>query len=317
MLNGIARSWIFVSLLVCSVLPGRDSVATTSATEPKGDHQQNIYWVNDREVLFVGYERDQLEALSASRESQGQLERSVLIWNFESRTLRVLAKASTGILCFYNNSIYYERVDNGAKRRFYGPMGSENPINYSGGLVDVSRCRFSDDQFNNHIQEPRTLNWHRGAVNQTRAIDEWARFYPFKGAYLLLERGLDGKEVELWWAYPAGHSEKINLPGVHWDGYSYLRATRTGILEHRPARRDWALYWVPYVNEEGPRFNFLSAKAKKIRIVDGVVRRYAVSPSGCKVAYLWHPLFPASENPLERLSTLRQIDVCLSSSTHK
>jgi hypothetical protein len=145
-----------------------------------------------------------------------------------------------------------------------------------------------------------TLRGFRQSDLRTTLVTTGIRFYPFRGAYLMAEQGFQGKPSTVWWLYPDGRTERVEMPVGPWDKQgrinSSFAASRAGILVHLPVPMNWSLYAV---------------QSKRIvELVKGAVMRYSVSPDGCKVAYLHQELKPASAKRTERIPVLKALNVC-------
>lgn len=314
-----------VSLILLVASLAFSQARPLAAEEWRGSDGSPLHWINDDEVLFVGYEAEELEKLRSGSKNQFQLSKSIVVWNSRSTSGRILAASAAGVLCFSNGIIVYDRFEEGKRVSYRGPIGSENRLAEEFQFNDGVRCTKTGGQraielehgtleFAANNTDP--LKWLRrdgervtlvGYKNydvRTTYMTSGIRFYTFKGAYLLAEQGFYGKPSTVWWLYPEGTAEKVDMPTGPWDRPSRMvssfTASRAGILIHLPIAGDYNLYAVR------------SGRASVL--LKGFVTRHAISPDGCKIAYLYKAPGPKSDDTLSPIPVLRLLDVCVKAS---
>ena len=324
-----ATSLVFLAILQCvAIIPvyaGEEGYRGMSST--------GLYWIDDEQVLFVGYDSSELEAVANGVKNEFQMTASIYAWNFKKNKARTIATRANGVLCYNNGVILYGKRENGKDVRLLGPIGQEKAIDSSAGIADSVRCKILDhndkesmdhfykkdrieletgilelpESFQGQIvYSPKTtgkrivLNGYRGIDLRTSLVTTGIRYYPFKGGYFMAEQGFNGKRGTAWWLFPDGRTETVSLPKGPWDDGGSLQSsiapTKVGVIVHHQVRKDWGLY--------------LAASSGFGELIKGAVMRYAVSPDGCKIAYFHQPLKGSEKDKLARVPILKILNVC-------
>jgi hypothetical protein len=136
-------------------------------------------------------------------------------------------------------------------------------------------------------------------------------YVEFEDAYLLRARQYTSDAVSAWLLKPNGTVSMIFEPqGQAWErmGWGHYFLTKKGLLI-TGGRGDYA--------KVGTMGGYLISEGKPVRIVPGLLRNVAVSPDGCKVAFV-HVLhsqagadsFRALQVGKPGTRTLKMIDLC-------
>lgn len=303
------------------------------ATLLKADYQNSPYWISDDEVLIMGYVLTKSSSQISGAQKPKTVSQDIILWNTNTGDTQSIATHVGGLLCYYDGNILYDKYTSrpGHLQRFFGPIGSERPID-TRPTLDAVRCRTGNDLKDFSFiasyagPTPRELSLPQGRLFLPQgyygpldfqpngasapiqvgigadAFVSWRttgiRYYPFKGAYLMATDRPPVDRFRFWWLYPDGKKKDIAIAGGPWDRYassSNFQATKAGIIAHVMETGDWDLR---LVGENG--FTNLVSR----------VYRYAVSPDGCKVAYIYQPKVPLQSYPLPNMSMVDGINIC-------
>lgn len=136
-------------------------------------------------------------------------------------------------------------------------------------------------------------------------------YVEFEDAYLLRARQYTSDPVAAWLLKPNGTVSKIFEPqGQAWErmGWGHYFLTKRGLFI-TGGRGDYA--------KVGTMGGYLISEGKPVRIVPGLLRSLAVSPDGCKVAFVYVLHSQAGADSFRALQagksgsrTIKMVDLC-------
>lgn len=147
-------------------------------------------------------------------------------------------------------------------------------------------------------------------------------YFPFKGAYLFqgaLEKGRTSDVASYWpsgtqqiftWLYPEGHIEPMILSPESWPDKRVPNFGFIGAL--MPVKYGFVL---PHGKAKGPKDAgnagpHLLRNSKLIKLLSGYYKSPAVSPDGCKVAFVYFPYSDATITADPAPIRLKAVDLC-------
>lgn len=288
------------------------AAAAAQQREVHGFKDTPLYWLDETEVLLVTLEPEGARQVVAGERFVHGVAKQLARWSPARGTVSVVEKdLLSGAMCFADGSVFYRTREGGKeveRRRALTPGVAQEPavgslaqcIDHEQGL----QPRHGELEFPGGSEGPvvfrradgrrMTLEGRRWWDLRTSQVNRGIRYYDFRGAYLLAEQGF-GKASTAWWLYPDGRTESIPLAKGPWDDQgrvsSTYAATKAAVLVHCC-------------------FNTLYAAFadRAVELARGV-SRYAVSPSGCKVAFLQYDM-TTSNGRLQDVPNARTLDLC-------
>ena len=312
------------------------------------DEQSHPVWLNNSQVIFMGYELD-----PANPPKQvglaWEIPRGVYVWDLKNGTavrdhtwdgttnwcvsgeFRSFLRLRTGTEKTYDlaqGKSGHEQVQphpakhwlNPNSCRYYterpywskeGRKGRGIPLLEQHGYVD-----FGEQSMDLARSRPLVL-YPPGSKNgitlplKSDQVEVPPIYVAFEDAYLLRARQFTSDAVSAWLLKPDGVVTSVFEPrGEAWErmGWGHYFLTKKGLLI-TGGRGGYA--------KVGTMGGYLFSEGKPIRVVPGLLRNVAVSPDGCKVAFV-HVLhsqagadsFRALQTGKPGTRTLKMIDLC-------
>ena len=147
-------------------------------------------------------------------------------------------------------------------------------------------------------------------------------YYAFRGAYFVSRHFYDKagnqqypwpkgiSQIE-WWLYPDGKVDEVKIISGPWEGGGVVRffPTRQGIFLVSHKLKNY--------KEAGIAGGYYVRGARFEKLITGYITRAAVSPDGCKVAFVYVPSLQAQAEGLKELAagrvgkrTLNMVELC-------
>lgn len=287
-----------------------------------------FYWIDNNRIIFKTVKDN-----DKNRISSGPFNLS--IWDIGKRVKPYTDYYSSVTVCVSGDIIHRTQTEaNGNVRRFYGKFGEEKSFEFpkiKGAFFDDMNCRPIDNpeiiekRKTRHIkllldrhgyldfgslQESSTskefITLYRAGNKQGISVPiqaQWInqlRYFQFKDAYMLY--GIKGGN-QFWWLYPDGKVEKV-APS---SGFGF------------PTRKGLVGGWGKAKSNMDPGtvgVYFWSDK-ESIKLIAGYAAKgIAVSPDGCKLAFIHYPYLDATKIKDPGRITLKMINVCMEEKSH-
>jgi hypothetical protein len=312
LVHRVVRISVLASAVLCSgilfgcahalsVAPGYEFKEIPYAGSP-------FAWIDDETVLFTGVRRtSRSESVRAVTWGAPALHR----WNTRTGDVQELTKTgSSADLCYDRGYLYVAFNRDGNRVIRQGQMGREKEFAIQKdekppfkGELNRHSCRWRERpratqadhgvievlrEDHGHIEAERPwdpfparqyflvrpsneripIEFH-GAAGGPR-FSEFRQGYVFKESISVWSKKLG---LDLWLVFPDGRVEPVKIPPGVW---------RTGATYAMPVREAWFMSSLSTVR--GTEGGYLVQNKNVQLIINGLIRNFAVSPDGCKVA---------------------------------
>lgn len=295
----------------------------------------HIYWIDNDRVLFRT-----VKGNDKTRISSGPFNLS--IWEIGKGVKAYTGYHASVTACIREGMIHRTQKDSQGKvQRFYGKFGEEKEFEFpktKGAFFDDMNCRVNDNaeivskrQSGRRIRslldrhgyldlgpsnkpawtskEPRKL--FRPGDKQGVEISipplniHPIRYFEFKDAYLIYDHNAGNR---FWWLYPDGRVEEVTtLFGV---GYPTRRGFVGGGGKPKSDYDPGTVGLYFWSGKE--RIKLISGYAN----ISGYTNNMAISPNGCKIAFVHYPYFDATKITDPAPITLKAINLCVEENNH-
>src|SRR4051812_44555380 len=145
---GMRNLWTYLVplLLVVSASPHAvELVPTVADSRLRTDEQVGIYWLNNDEVLYIGFRESELKLIekgALSLKDMFTTPRMMRSYNVRTKEFKDLAETGQGGFCYSRSgNVAYSRP--GGREYVFGPLGKEQP--FSGRFDPIGvRCVLVD-----------------------------------------------------------------------------------------------------------------------------------------------------------------------------
>lgn len=278
---------------------------------PGGPTVTNLYWTNDKQVLFIGAKPGLVDVLPDGRRSPKQF---LMEWNTATGEVKPLAELGEyANLCYAGGYVRYQfRRGNGFVVRA-GLLGNERDI--ASSINERNRsirlnpftCREYDEQQLQSATGLRVWPLHDGHGywaaredrKQTESVliklkngereetalnipyhpppfwSEYAQVYFFKWSEGRFSNAKTG--AKLWLLTPNVHTQEVDIPAGPWlAGSTGYGITKRGVFMYSHALGHLA------VGDAGGYL--IEQRSRPKRFIEGYVLAFGISPEGCKIA---------------------------------
>lgn len=344
-------AWFCLTLAVLSA-QAAEPYPLRDARFPANEGAGQIIWLDQHQVAFAGYEPGSYSPQGGDRGFKS----GMYVWDTRAGRVHEFPNTGRE-LCYDNGYISYVRPDPQAPEEFLhyaGPLGNEKPVRYIRGRGrNQFSCRYYDaypgwlppDRTARPLHDdhgyldmglPRGEGWslenapvtffRRGSNTGVRLPFgqrqiNTIRYSSFNKSYLLYggyvdKGGVDstwpqGMPQPVWVLNVDGGVEEFRVPSGPWNsaGSTMYYLTRNGvfIVSHNFAT----------LSDAGPAGAYLFDGKAVRKIITGALNGTAVSPDGCKVAFVYARStvdrvngFNAMQHGGPPTQTARMIDLC-------
>lgn len=289
----------------------------------------HIYWIDNDRVLFRT-----VKGNDKTRISSGPFNLS--IWEIGKGVKAYTGYHASVTACIREGMIHRTQKDSQGKvQRFYGKFGEEKEFEFpktKGAFFDDMNCRVNDNAeivskrqsgrrirplLNRHgyldlgpqnkpsrlHKEPRKL--FRSGDNKALEISippsdiDRILYYEFKDAYMVYSYEA-GKRF--WWLYPDSKLEEVRT------SFGMAYPTLSGFVAGRgKPKSDY---------DPGTVGLYFWSDKQHIKLISGYVHSVAVSPDGCKLAFVHYPYFMGTSIKDPAPITLKAINLCVEEKTN-
>lgn len=309
--------------------------------------EAKLGWLDNKRVIFHGYE---IGKVGQPSPDDGHLlaETGLFIWDTENETVtKYWDIDGPTTLCVYRERIAFgQRIkgEHDVRIRIVGKIGQERTVRSTGAdWVNPVSCAYSKERptevtrehilrhlleqhgyldfgprkdadrsdaarilfYRPNLNEPLVL-----PLNPNRVLNLF-EYVEFENAYLLEGQRQTTYAGPLWLLRPDGTVKKVFEPtGRSWErmGWGHFRLTKKGIFLAGGSGS---------YDQVGTTGGYLLSGGDPIRLISGLTKNIAVSPDGCKVAFVHvlHSLAGAESAKALRQGkpgtrTLKMIDLC-------
>lgn len=289
----------------------------------------HIYWIDNNRVLFKTIKDN-----DKSRIRNGPFNLSV--WDIVTNKVTAYTEYTKAIgICYSEGHVYYTlEDDNNKQRRFAGEFGKERPYRFPTGkdvIYNDMSCRAYNDPLLMEKRKTRAIRLlldrhgyldfgpknkpprvHKEPFKLFRPRDKQGielsipslhidriLYYEFKNAYMVYSHEAGRR---LWWLYPDGKLEEVK------SSYGMGYPVRNGLVAGRgKPKSDY---------DPGTVGLYFWSDNQYIKLIPGYVNKIAVSPDGCKLAFVHYPYLMGTSIEDPAPITLKAINLCVKEKTN-
>jgi hypothetical protein len=296
----------------------------------------NMYWLDDQRLIFLGTET---KDKPINREKL-----QIQIWDISNNKVTPYASTNGGIIGYNDGVIAYLYGKDSSGNNVFkcGKLNNEKVftlVRKSKTYFDSINCRIQNSEEEPGRKERRTirplLKQHgyldygpRDAVRPLAKKGDPILFYPagkkepvslpitnettvirmfdyymFKDAYFV--HHFTGYQ-DAWWMYPNGQTERVTfseLPKLLSQGKFF--PIRNGFFVSRGSGK------IDPGKDPGDAGGYLLRDTRILELISGYLRAEAVSPDGCKIAFVNYPYIDATRLDDPARVALKAINFCM------
>lgn len=299
--------------------------------------RRNVYWIDNQQVLFPGYDQTRSIATGSGTSPQSVL----YIWDIKARQVKLYADIrETDYVCYSNGFVSYAVSREGERYIREGALGAEKERKWNppvpNAKIDFNELSCKDFDLSGmdkvypgywfaplrdglgyrggpkttvSDQKPTTswfyLHSGKGKKPIPLPVSKMDRisYSEYLGAYVIddipSQRGKDANGT-MWLLYPDGRVTEAIIPAGPWmSGSVGYAPTKEGIIMWSAALGLKSRF------DPGNAGIYLVNDHKISHLITGLPGMPAVSPDGCKVAAAVHPRTAVGQK-----ATLRLIILC-------